>query len=253
MQKLTCKSVGLRLAGAGLALALVLTSSEALAQPAGDSENPVNRPAATAPPTATPAPPATPAPAATPAATLATGGPKKNGFVFQFQFGGTLYTALGSGVGGGGWMNGGFLFGYKINRLVLGLGLELGYGEHRYKTMSGGGLVDAIDATSLMLFSPTVEYYLAISNPLALYLTLGLNVGFVNVHSDPGRDYTDTALGFHGGLGMRFFLHPRFAIGVEGGLRGVWVLVENDEDTDDDDETYGTMSLYGAVLLTAIW
>ncbi len=178
---------------------------------------------------------------------------KAKGLVFQFKLGGNLYTAMGVGGFDSGWFNGGFMVGYKLNRLVFGLGLELTYGDHRYKTMSVGGLTDAVDTVSLMLFSPTVEYYLLVSSPLALYLSVGFHVGFLNAHSDPGEDSTDPALGFQTGVGMRFFLHPRFAIGVEGGLRGAWILVENDDNTDDDDESLGTMSIYGAVVLTAIW
>jgi hypothetical protein len=265
MQKQSLKSFGLRAACAlaTLALTTLLANSVAFAQSEG-GENPLGRPTATPPPTATPA--ATPAPAAAPAATPAapattapaTGGPKQNGLVFQLKFGGNFMNIDVGGVMGGspmigGWLNGGFMFGYKMGRLTLGLGIELAYGDHRYKTFSGTGMIDAVDSTALVLFSPTIEFYLLMANPLALYLTAGIHAGFLNQHNDPGDDYTDGAMGFHAGFGMRFFLHPRFALGVEGGFRGVWIFAKHDNATDDDDDTWGSMSFYGALVLTAIW
>ena len=137
-----------------------------------------------------------------------------------------------------------------IRALVIGLGLEMTYSDDNLPNMEP----DPIESSSAMvLFQPTVEYFLAIKGPLAFYLSAGLHVGFVNNHADPGEDVTDAMLGFHGGLGMRFFFHPRFAVGIEGGLRGAWMMIEHDEDMDEDDEHTGTMSIYGSATLTAIW
>jgi Outer membrane protein beta-barrel domain len=226
-------TLSLSLAGAAMAL-LFLTSGLAEAQPAEGAD----RPTATAPPTSTPA--SNPAPATAPTA----GGPKANGLVLQVKFGTNLFTALNGSVASVGDLSGGLLVGYKMGRLTLGLGLELAH--------VGGkeGTTDAKMSDSLMLFEPTLEYYLAISNPLVLYLSVGFHVGFLKHHYDPGDDTTDVALGFHGGLGMRYFMHPRFAIGVEGGVRGVWLFVDRDP---DDSDVMNALAIYAAVLLTAIW
>jgi len=218
-------------------VALFLTHSMAMAQPA---ENPT----ATAPPTSAPAavaPAASSGPAAT---TPATGGPKANGLVLQVKFGANLFAGMGGSISSLGTLAGGLLVGYKLGRLTFGLGLELAYGGGK------DGASDAKASESLMLFEPTLEYYLAISNPLALYLSVGIHAGFYKHHWDPGDDSTDTAIGFHGGVGMRYFMHPRFAIGVEGGLRGVWLFIDNGA---ADDDVLNALAIYAAVLLTAIW
>ncbi len=237
MRRSRFTSLSLSVAGAAMAL-LFLTSDLAVAQPSDD-------PTATAPPSSTPAATTPSGGSTAPTATAPTaGGPKANGLVLQVKFGTNLFTALNGSVASLGAISGGLLVGYKMGRMTLGLGLELAH--------VGGkeGTSDAKMSDSLMLFEPTLEYYLAVSNPLVLYLSVGIHAGFYKHHFDPGEDSTDIALGFHGGLGMRYFMHPRFAIGVEGGLRGVWLIVDNDP---DDNDVMNALAIYAAVLLTAVW
>lgn len=170
------------------------------------------------------------------------------GLVFQLRMGGNLLTILGSGIAS--WLNGSLFFGYKLGRLALGLGLEMTYSDSNLPNASP----DPIEtSTAMMLFQPTLEYYLAMKGAMVLYVTTGLHLGFVNIRMDPGKDVTDPMVGFHLGLGLRYFFAPRFAVGIEGGLRGVWLMTENDRSSDEDDEITGVLSIYGAATLTAIW
>jgi hypothetical protein len=176
------------------------------------------------------------------------GGPLSRGLVFQLRLGGNLLTFVGTALGS--WLNGSFLIGYKTGKLTIGLGLEMSYAADDLPNADP----DPIESsTALVLFQPTLEYYLANKGPLAVYLGTGLHVGFVHGHVDPGKDETDTMVGFHAGVGMRYFMHPRFALGLEGGLRGVWVLFDYGDDNAEDDNRVGLLSIYGAATLTAIW
>ncbi|MDY0000932.1 MAG: hypothetical protein RBU30_06530 [Polyangia bacterium] len=188
-----------------------------------------------------------PAAAAAPAEVLS-GSVLDKGLVFQLRLGGNLLTILGGGIAS--WLNGSFLLGYKMGRLTLGLGLEMTYSDESYPNADPDPTETSV---ALMLFQPTIEYYLAMRGALALYATAGLHLGFLNARQDPGKDVIDPMIGFHLGLGLRYFFAPRFAVGIEGGLRGVWLMAENDEDTNEDDENTGVLSLYGAATLTAIW
>ncbi len=208
--------------------------------PPSESPSTQPRPASTTEPNT---PPKETAPLAKPGE-----GPLAKGLVFQLRIGGNLLTIVGGGIAS--WLNSSFLFGYKLDRLVIGLGLEMTYSDD---ALPNADPDPTESSTALVLFQPTLEYYLAIKSPLALYMTVGLHVGFANNHQDPGKDVTNAMIGFHAGLGMRYFFHPRFAVGVEGGLRGVWMMIKNDEDVTTDDENTGVMSLYGAATLTAIW
>jgi hypothetical protein len=215
---------------------------------------------ASAPPRTTPDPTSGPAetpvagapvagpPVSGPPVSGSTSGPISKGLVFQLKMGGNLLSIMGGSIAA--WLNGSFMFGYKMGNLTIGLGLEMTYNDDNLPNMEPEPLKTS---NTMVLFQPTLEYYLAQKSQLVLYLSAGLHVGFLKNHSDPGEDITDPMLGFHAGLGMRLFFHPRFAVGVESGLRGVWLLIENVEDLDQDDNHMGTLAIYGSATLTAIW
>lgn len=196
--------------------------------------------------------PETPTGTATPSAAAAPEPPSgtilDKGIVFGLRLGGNLLTVVGGGIAS--WLNGSFFFGYKFGKLTLGLGLEMSYSDD---SLPNADPEPIETSASMVLFQPTLEYYLATKGAMVFYTTVGLHLGFMNLHVDPGKDATDPMVGFHLGLGLRYFFAPRFAVGIEGGLRGVWLMVENDDSTDVDDNTTGVLSIYGAATLTAIW
>jgi len=215
--------------------------------PARTTETPVTT--ATPPPTTPTAPPlgAAGSPGTSAPAAKTSSGALSKGLVFQLKMGGNLLTFLGSGFAA--WLNGSFMLGYKMDNITIGVGLEMNYADDNLPNMEPDPISTS---TTMMLFQPTLEYYLAERDHLVLYLSAGLHVGFVKMHSDPGADITDPMLGFHAGLGMRYFFHPRIAVGIEGGLRGLWMLIDN-TDIDEDDNHLGNMAIYGSATLTAIW
>ena len=143
------------------------------------------------------------------------------------------------------------MFGYKLNRIVLGLGFEFS----RFTVNSDGDT----NAVTSLAFVPTFQVHMMEKGPVALYATTGLHLGTVFGDTDMSYYYASssskaTLVGFHLGLGLRCFLHPSFGFGVEGGFRGIWHMGKS-EDTyygSSESSTVGQSSFYGAVAFFAL-
>ncbi|MDY0004643.1 MAG: outer membrane beta-barrel protein [Polyangia bacterium] len=186
----------------------------------------------------------------------AQGGIKARGLFMEVGLGGQL-TAYNGLTGQGQQVGGSFLVGYKLNRLILGLGLEY-YHMATYQSQTGGGItLKEHEIINAMIFQPTVQFHLLESSPLALYLSGGIHVGFAvydETDTDSDEDTGTTILGFHLGLGMRYFFHPRFCASVEAGFRGLWVLINYDPDgPGEQDTTSAVGAFYGRIGFAAIW
>lgn len=167
--------------------------------------------------------------------------PKRTGLALQMSLGtaAQVYANTNATAAYPG-MSGRFQFGYRVGRITLALGVEF------VRTESTDAAGEETNA-HVVLFRPTLELALWKPWPLSLYLSLGVHGGFLGT---AGRGVVDDALpavGFHGGLGVRYFFHPRFALGMEGGFQGVWLV-----DDDGDDTVDGTVMFYGAFVLLAI-
>jgi hypothetical protein len=243
-----------------LCLLCAAAAPAALAQ--GSGENPLGEPDTASPPPATEsadprpvAPPrsaAAPPPASSPApAAPAAQQPKSTGLLFEVGLGASMtvfnqYTSQLQQIGAS------FLLGYKLNRVAFGLGLEI----TNNATYEDDGTDKDHNTTTSVLFKPTLQFHLLESGPLAMLLDAGLHVGFA-AYDETGTeidDHTDIILvGFHLGLGMRYFFHPRFALGAQAGYRGLWVLSKFEQSGFENDTTVGIGSIYGQILCTFIW
>ena len=241
-------------------LLCAVTAPAALAQ--GTGENPLGEPDTAPPPPSTesaaprpvdaPRSTAAPPPASSPAAAPpATPAPKAKGLLFEVGLGAsmTVYNQYSSQLQ---QIGASFLVGYKLNRIAFGLGLEITH----YDTYEDFGDTNTHDTNASVLFKPTLQLHLLESGPLAMLLDTGLHVGFV-AYDETGTDdddHTDIILvGFHLGLGMRYFFHPRFALGAQAGYRGLWVLSKFEQGAVESDATVGIGSIYGQILCTFIW
>ncbi|MFH2007598.1 MAG: hypothetical protein ABI333_13515 [bacterium] len=231
--------------GAALCAALLLLASPARAQQPtpGEASDPgvaTPRPATTPTPAASPAPYRAPAAPAAPAA-AAGNGPKQSGLVFELKMvtATNIYSTLGFTVGLP-LLTGRFMVGYRMGKITLGMGFEF------FGTTSDQAGQKEVMAT--VLFQPTMEMVLVQKNPLTLFMSLGFHVGFLSTSGDTVQDDETPAVGFHAGIGMRYFFHPRFAMGMEGGFQGLWYI-----DDDNDNDTIGAVGFYGALMLLAIW
>lgn len=267
MQKMICQSLGFRLAGA--AMALLLTSSVALAQPeGGGAESPLSRPTATAPPSATPAP-AAPATNPGPATKIvpAAGTIKPSGLFLEFQIGANLIPLTVMGLYAIPMVSAGFVVGFKAKRLLVGLRLDLSYvGSKDVDEEPGDTTTTTTTRMTTLIFSPTVQYHIIEKGPFALFVTGSFDIGpvmerdKVKVESPVGDSETEIkddlfAIGFTAGVGFRYFFVPSVGLSVVAGFRGMWVIDKDHNNATDttDTSTIGLMSIFTTFGVVMIW
>lgn len=238
-------------------------TNQAAAQ--GDyGENPIPDSTATTPPTSTepaPASAAEPAPAPAPsgASSVSSTPPshdagsseaKTNGIWLEAKLRTGMNIALTGGYSSMSTYNlPGLLVGYKADKMVLALGINLfltnwedrNEGADHNQTAVGG------------IVGPVVQFELASKGPLSLYGQGGL--GFKFVHSKEKYGDLDAKYGSYGfsinvAGGARYFLHNSFALGVELGidLDSTWA-----NDGEGDKDRVLQMVLYGALTAAVLW
>jgi hypothetical protein len=194
-------------------------------------------------PTPTPTPTPTPSPGASPGTETPVGAravkgawtPRSKGFVFELKLGGNLYTPQGLAYVSAP-VSADVMLGYKLGRYTIGARLDFSMAE----SGSGGDTV----RMSLVIFAPTFQFNILESWPLTLYGTLSIDFGPAIAGSD-GDNEVLPVVGFRAGAGMRYFVHPRFAVGAETGFRGLWFV--------DEDSKIGIVSIYGQASMRFIW
>jgi hypothetical protein len=148
-------------------------------------------------------------------------GQKERGFTMEGRIG-TQLLAL-TGVGTVGAVGGGVMAGYKIDRVIIGLGLDLA----RVATAQSQPGSDQSDATTVILVTPGVRVTIVRSQDQRVdffgMFDLGLGTS-VQEESPPPTgtqpDVTRFRLRYDIGPGVRFWAHPQFAIAAVTGVHG---------------------------------
>lgn len=168
-----------------------------------------------------------------------------------------LETKIGTGVGYSIWgaMSGlgifrlpGILVGYKMDKIVVAMGLNLvlyNWADRDegpdHTVVSFGGVL-----------GPVIQFEFANRGPLSLYGQGGFGFLF-GIRNEKWRNdtdkYRDYGFSINLGVGARYFLHPSFALGVEIGtdVDASWT-----NDGGDKDRTLGVM-FYGALTAAVVW
>jgi opacity protein-like surface antigen len=190
---------------------------------------------------------------------------KRNGFFLQFQLGTNFQSLSGLGANTVGlpMVQAGFVLGYKINRILVGLRLDVGYAGEKTTDEAGGDKSTHTESNTTLILAPTFQFHLFEKGPLALYLSASFDIGpvlqrmkDVDITGDETTENDDLlAVGFTFGLGMRYFFTSHFGISVEAGLRGLWVIDTDDYPSLDAKQTatVGTLSAYGQLGMIAVW
>ncbi len=153
-------------------------------------------------------------------------GQKESGFAFEVHLGSQL---LSIGNGGNnivalGTLQGGIFAGYKIGRLIVGLGFDIErVASGRSQTMQQ----DTSTADTAILFSPGVRFALLRSSDhrveLFAQLDLGFGTTFTSQSPPPMGTQPDTSnfrITYDVGPGLRFWVVPQFAFAAFVGLNG---------------------------------
>ena len=131
------------------------------------------------------------------------------------NLGGSTTTGMTSFVVGG--LQGGIFGGYKIKRVIFGLGFDLS----RVATGTSAGGSTMSTATTSILFSPGVSVAIVRSSDKRVELFGQFDLGFGTTVGDAiATGESVFRLNYDLGPGVRYWVHPQFAFGALAGLNG---------------------------------
>jgi hypothetical protein len=139
-----------------------------------------------------------------------------------------------------------------INRLQVGLGFGI---FRAAQTMVTGANITVENANTSFTFIPMATFDILKSrdNHVAFYGKAGLPLGAAIVSTETTTNNTSTTvstnhfvIGYDFALGARYCPHPNFAVGLEGGLSGIFL-----SPTGNASESNHTF--YGALVGTFYW
>lgn len=184
-------------------------------------------------------------------------GQKRDGFVVEPHLGTTLFS-FGTGLGTTtttalDTLQGGFLAGYKIDRVIFGLGFDL----QRVATGSnaGSGSPTVTTATTDILFTPGVRVAILRSADQRVELYGQFDLGFGTTVTDQSNNTSYFHLSYDLGPGIRFWAHRQFAIGAVTGVRGEFEFDStkvNGVNTTTSSSS-GLTAIFASLQLTAVF
>jgi hypothetical protein len=191
-----------------------------------------------APPPQPVAPPPQPQPVPVVVVPHATAGQQQDGYVLELHVGTYLFPVSPGGFGffGGGaapGMEGGFFGGLKMDRLMIGLGFQMRSSD---------------PGSTAMVWLPGLRYSLVRSGDerVELFGQFDLSVGHV---FGAGMNSGNIDFGFDVGPGLRYWVHPQFAVGAVTLLNAQWNFF-----TDvPGDAHVVVLGVVGALALTGVF
>jgi hypothetical protein len=177
-----------------------------LAAPAGAQDSDPLTP----PPSPPPAPAASSAPSPAPAPS--DGVQKRTGIAAEVHLG-SRFAVLGGGIGIGApvdALTGGLFAGYKIDRIVIGLGFDF-FG---YWAGTGGGSSNDV----AFLVTPGIRAALVRSSDGRVELTGQADLGFGHTFVSGAAGTSNFEVRVDAGPGLRYWVHPQLAVTALGGV-----------------------------------
>jgi hypothetical protein len=186
----------------------------------------------------------------------ATDGQKPLGFVVEPHIGTTLFSFATGGLGGTSTsvlntLQGGFLLGYKIHRVIFGVGFDL----ERVATGSSTGGPTTTNATTDIVFTPGVRVAIVRSADQRVELFGQFDLGFGTTVTDLNNNTSYFHLSYDIGPGIRFWAHRQFAVGAVTGVRGEFEFdstkIAGTNTTNNSSS--GLTSIFASLQLTAVF
>lgn len=169
----------------------------------------------------------------------------------KFRLGAMMTT---SDLGLGLYMPG-IVLGYKMNRMVVGVGVDVG-GWQMDNEEGGSNQTDKMRLFGFIL-SPIIQYHMLQKGPVLLYAQAQMGYG-IGRSKDSSGGYVEKSLmhilAINAAVGIRYFLHPRFAIGTEFGTLVQVMWIKEKETGEPDDKAEMVMgSVYGALSAAVVF
>jgi outer membrane protein with beta-barrel domain len=185
-------------------------------------------------------------------------GQKRNGFAAEMHIGTQLFS-LGTGMGttSFGVVQGGVFLGGKIDRVVVGLGFDLGRVASG-TSVTGGG--DSSQASTAIMFTPGVRVAIVRSHDQRVELFGEFDMGFgtlVNEQSPApmagGPSTSRFRFAYDVGPGVRFWVHPQFAISGFTGVQGQFEYDSTTQAGVTQKTSSGLTSIFAALQLLGVF
>jgi hypothetical protein len=218
-------------------------------------------------PAATPAPDPAPRPAST---TSAAAPENADGTVSKQKTRGfAVYLGLGShlpvvqidatnAIGTSGF-SGSLFAGYKIDRIIVGLGLDIASFGTTTQYAAPSGMATGSRTDTSFLISPGLQVAIVRSPEKRVELLGAFQIGFgrtVTSQSQdpaltpdllPATDQSNFHLNYQVGPGLRFYLHPQFALSVISGIEGDHFFATQNNPSGRRADTLSTVSVFGTL------
>ena len=155
------------------------------------------------------------------------GGQIEHGFVAQAHLGSELVSfvttgPVGTTVSSFSGVQGGIFGGYKIRRVIFGLGFDLARTASGTSTSGGGGSTST--ATTSFQFVPGVSVAIVRSADKRVELFGQFDMGFGTTVGDAvATGESVFRLTYDVGPGLRCWVHPQFAFGALAGVNGAFL------------------------------
>jgi len=149
-----------------------------------------------------------------------------HGVVVEARVGTELFNlaATGGGTTAGSTLSGlqgGIFGGYKIKRVIFGLGFDIARVATGSSTSGGGGTTST--ATTSILFTPGVSVAILRSADKRVELFGQFDMGFGTTVGDAiANNESVFRLTYDVGPGLRYWVHPQFAFGALAGITGAF-------------------------------
>lgn len=186
----------------------------------------------------------------------------RSGFAFEASMGtgvspiagvevGLLFTTI----------TGGFMAGYKLDRVVFGLGFDVVNlaSSHDYISPLDGTSYTSKDSSTIYLISPSIQVALLRSVDLKAEFFLAGRMGFGSWNgtssssesSSTDSDHSHLHIAYRLGPGVRYWVHPNIGIGFQSGLSGDHYI--DDGGNIEDKSNSRIIGIYGSLGLLGVF
>lgn len=195
-------------------------------------------------------------------------GQAERGFVGEVRLG-SQFTFLPTGGNTAGFQlgsfSGGILLGYKIDRFIFGLGFDIARVHDGNTTTNSmtGVRTDASAATTAIMFVPGVRVAILRSadQRVELFGMFDIGLGGVLTAQDPAPmmppDRSTFRLSYNIAPGLRYWIHPQFALAAVAGVHGDFTSTTTSMTTGgvtiNSTDSLTLTSIFGALQFTGVF
>lgn len=186
---------------------------------------------------------------------------RPRGFALHLNFGGRLLVAnpdINTPIGTTS-IQGGLFAGYKIDRVVFGLGFDIGYISTGTHFVSAGNESTGNRGDTSFLLGPGVQVAILRSNDQRIEMTGTFNIMFGTTVTTQSQDpeippnygpETQTSnfhLAYQIAPGLRYWAHPQFALTLTSGVAADHYFYSQNNPSGLRSDQVNTVSLFGAI------